>query len=85
VDNARERAALIHFSGSFIGLLGFTVAELLKLRGGEIPDELRRAIHERLPAVSEAALAVPETVSAVRIFDLFVAMVPPPDRPRSDE
>ena len=72
-----EIAATLQFNAEFVGLLGRVVAQLYKDAGGRFPDHIERIIHERLPAVSEAAVAVPERISALAMFDQFVAMFPP--------
>lgn len=73
--------AIMRFTGLFTQVLGEVVVALLKETNGNVPEHVKRLVHDRLPALSEAALAVPENFSALRGFDLFLALIPPPEEP----
>lgn len=83
--SARQAAALIRFQYAMVETLAFIVVELGKLTEGKVPDETKRAIHERLRVLSEKALEVPDGRTVLPLFDGLVAMFPPPDpTPPSD-
>lgn len=74
-------AALLRFNTGLLEITAVAMIDLIKDRGGTVPPETLAFIHEKLPRLSELAIAVPESVSALNIFDKLVAMFPPPARP----
>jgi len=77
---AAEALAVHRFLTTALETQSRIIVELLKVTNGEIPSHTRKAIHELLRPMSEAAIGVPERLSALRVFDQMVALFPPPDR-----
>lgn len=73
---AQEAAAALKFMGLFTEVLAMVAVTLAKDAGG-MPPHVSSLVRARLPELSEAAIAVPERVSALRVFDQFVALFPP--------
>jgi hypothetical protein len=73
-----EFAAIYRFLAQALATQSRIIVELFKLTDGKLPKETARTIHELLRPLSEAAIGVPERVSALAMLDRMVAMFPPP-------
>lgn len=78
------RDAVLRFQSELVLALATVVRALGVELGGKFSNETLTAIHAALPAVQEAALDVPDDISALRVFDLLLALFPPPSQQPAD-
>lgn len=69
------------FATRFNNLLVQTVSDLLRDLGGVTSEQTRKAIHDRLPAIYEAAMDLPREGTLLAGLDMFLALFPPPGAP----
>lgn len=72
------RARIHAFEQQLYLALGHIVAALYKDLRGEVSEESKRIIYERLAALSDRAADLPEGIGVLDMLDRLVAMFPPP-------
>ena len=75
----KEIARVMRYLTTATEVQGRIIVEILKVTDGKLPDETSRAIHKHLRPLEDAALAVPQEISAIRVLDLLFELFPPPD------
>lgn len=77
-----ETVAIINFLSEAYRCTGEIVAIMYRASEGRFSDDVLAAIHERLEHLSDAALDVPERISALAQVDRLAAMFPPRNKDR---